>query len=129
MHVRISAPIARSGHSPALFDHLVGAREDRLRHGEAERLRGLEVDDQLEFGRLLDWQVGRVGTFEDVPDVSADLAIDSGKASSIGDQSTGSGEFAESVDRRNGMARRQRYELLALAVEERIGLDDEGAGL
>ncbi len=35
------------------FDHLVGAGEDRLRHGQAERLGGLEIDDQLEFGRLL----------------------------------------------------------------------------
>ena len=35
------------------FDHLVGAREQRWRNIEAERLRGLEVDHQLEFGRLV----------------------------------------------------------------------------
>jgi hypothetical protein len=28
----------------SLFDHLVGPDEQRLRHGEAERLGGLEVD-------------------------------------------------------------------------------------
>jgi len=27
------------------LDHLVGAREQAIRHGEAERLRGFEVDD------------------------------------------------------------------------------------
>ena len=37
------------------FDDLIGACEDRLRHGEAERLRCLEIDDQLEFGWLFDW--------------------------------------------------------------------------
>jgi len=40
----------------SLFDHLVGERKQLVRNLEAERLRGLEVDDQLEFHRLLDWQ-------------------------------------------------------------------------
>jgi len=46
----------------ALLDDLVGAREQRLRHRQAERLRGLQVDHQLEFGRLLDRQIGRLGS-------------------------------------------------------------------
>jgi hypothetical protein len=45
--------------SAALFDHLVSGRE-RRRHGEAERLGGLEVDYQLEFGRLLHGEIGRL---------------------------------------------------------------------
>jgi hypothetical protein len=34
-----------SGHSLALLDDLVGAGEDRWRHGETERVRGLQIDD------------------------------------------------------------------------------------
>jgi len=30
-----------------LFDHLVGAREERLRHGEAKGVRSLQINDQL----------------------------------------------------------------------------------
>jgi hypothetical protein len=35
-----------------LFDHLVGAGEERGRNFEAERVGGLHVDHQLELGRL-----------------------------------------------------------------------------
>jgi hypothetical protein len=34
------------------FDHLVGAGEQRRWHRNAERLRDLEIDRQLEFGWL-----------------------------------------------------------------------------
>src|SRR5438874_2799848 len=40
----------------ASFDDLGGAGEDRWRDGEAEFVRGLQIDDQLEFRRLLNWQ-------------------------------------------------------------------------
>jgi hypothetical protein len=53
---------AKNRHGP-LFDHLVGAGEERRWNGEAEGLGGLEVDRQLEFGWLLHWQIGRLGTF------------------------------------------------------------------
>src|SRR5262249_9941329 len=37
----------------SLFDHLIGAPEERQRDCEAERRGGLEVQDQLDLGRLL----------------------------------------------------------------------------
>ena len=43
-----------------LFDHLVGAADQRQRNGEAERLGSLQVDDKLDFGGLLDRQIGRL---------------------------------------------------------------------
>jgi hypothetical protein len=43
-----------SGHC-ALFDHLVGAREHRVRHTDSEHLSGLLIDDQLDFGCLHYW--------------------------------------------------------------------------
>ena len=49
----------------SLLDHLVGAGEQRRRNVDAKRLRGLEIDHQLELGRLLDRQIG--GLFADLP--------------------------------------------------------------
>ena len=45
------------GSLSAYFDHLIGERQQFIRHLEAERLRGLEVDDKLELCRLYQWQV------------------------------------------------------------------------
>ena len=39
----------REVNSGASLDDLIGAGEEGLRHGEAERLGGLQIDDQLEF--------------------------------------------------------------------------------
>ena len=44
--------------------HLVGEREQPVGNLEAERLRGLEIDGQLEFVRQLDRQIGRFCPFE-----------------------------------------------------------------
>ena len=47
----------RRGKTASLFDHLVGAGEQHGRHLDAERLRGRQVDDEIELGRLLDRDV------------------------------------------------------------------------
>src|SRR2546428_13020634 len=48
-------PVERS--CACLFDHLIRLEEDRRGNGEAEGLRSLEVDHQLEFDGLLHRQV------------------------------------------------------------------------
>src|SRR5947199_129509 len=52
------------------FDHLVGAREQRRRHVQAERSGGFEVDDQFMLDRFLHRQVRRIGPLEDTVDIS-----------------------------------------------------------
>src|SRR6266478_975364 len=113
----------------ASFDDLVGAGEDRWRHGQAERLGGVEVDDQFKCRRLLHWQIGRLGALKDLSGINAGLVIGSREARSVADQAAGSRKFTRLIDRRKAMARRQLDELAASAEEERIGADDERAGL
>ena len=50
----------RSGHSLGSFNHLGGAGKDQWRHGQAERLGGLEVQDHLELGRELHRKIARL---------------------------------------------------------------------
>src|SRR5262249_32214641 len=52
------------------FDHLVGEREQLVRYGEAERLRGIEIYDQQVFCGELDRQVGRLLALKNAVDVA-----------------------------------------------------------
>src|SRR5215831_1676315 len=54
----------------SLFDHLVGAGEQGRRDFEANRLRGLEIQDKLEFRGLLDRKVTGLGALQNLVDAS-----------------------------------------------------------
>lgn len=47
----------RGAANSSLFDHLIGAQHETGRHLMTHRFRSLEVDDQLELGRLLDGHI------------------------------------------------------------------------
>jgi hypothetical protein len=50
----------------SLFDHLVGARDERGWDREPESLRGLQVNHEIELGWLLDRKLRRSGALQDL---------------------------------------------------------------
>jgi len=44
-----------------LVDQLIGSREEGLRDCQPQRLCGFELDDELEFGCLLHWDITGLG--------------------------------------------------------------------
>ena len=58
----------------ALFDDLIRALQYGLRNRQPQRLRGLEVDHQVELGRLFHGKIGRLRAFQDLVHVRGGVA-------------------------------------------------------
>src|SRR3954452_12714688 len=91
--------------SMLLLDNFIRAREDRLRDGQPERGGGFEIEDQFEFGRLLDRQIARLGARQDAAYVHTEAAIHPGNACPVTRQPAGFDEFAPFVHVRHGIVR------------------------
>ena len=75
-HVRF-VPMRR--HAAASFDDLIGSQREARGNVYTERFCGLEIDDQLKVGRLLDRQIRRLCALENLPDIDADPTIKRGQ--------------------------------------------------
>jgi len=86
------------------FDHLIGAGEQRLRHGEPECLRGFQIDDKFILGRRLHGEIGRFLAFENAIDIAGRAPELIGKTRSVGDQATIRDNEAVGIDGRQLIA-------------------------
>src|SRR5580704_2833251 len=102
----------------SLFDHIVGDGEHPWRHLDAERSRRLQVDDELEFGRLQHRQVRGLGALEDAAGIDADLMKRVREVGSIAHKPAGFDNITVRISRRNPLARRQDAKLPAAAGKE-----------
>src|SRR5262245_2059962 len=105
-HVRRESFILNLSFYFRLLDHLVGAAEQRQRKDYSECFCGFQVEDQLNFGYLLDRQVGRFFALENAPSINASQAIRLRDGAAVTHQAAGRGEFRVLVDRRHPVAGR-----------------------
>src|SRR5262245_49365358 len=82
------------GHRTRLFDHLVGAGEQRRRNLKVDRFRRGEIDHQIELRRHLDWKVSRLRALENPTDVDAGATMGIGQAGSVAHQAADLGVIA-----------------------------------
>jgi len=61
-----------------LFNDLVRAQQERLRDCQPERLGGRQIDDEIEFGRLLDRDVARLRPAQNLVDIVGGAPIQVG---------------------------------------------------
>ena len=81
---------------------------------EAERLGGLEIDDQFVLGRRLHRQVGRLLALEDAIDVAGGAPVLVDEIGPIGNQAAAGDEVAFEVDRGQLVPGRQRDDQIAM---------------
>src|SRR5258705_11276880 len=72
----------------SLFDHLVGEREQLVRYGQAERLGGLEIEDQLDFSWLFHRQVRWSAAAQNLVHEGGRPAKIGGHNRTVGDEAT-----------------------------------------
>src|SRR5262245_18325358 len=95
----------RSKKAP-LFDHLVGAGEQRWWYFKAEYLGGGEVNDEIELGRLLDRDVGRCRPTQHRVDIVTRAAKKTRKIWSIRHQPSRHSPFPKTVHGRQPRTQR-----------------------
>src|SRR5262245_45286828 len=80
-----------------LFDHLIGAGEQRCWDGQTERSCRFEIDRQMDLCRLHDRKVLWFFTLENPTNIDAPVTIRAWQAGSIAQQAASHDVFAPSV--------------------------------
>src|SRR5919201_689181 len=111
------------------FNHLVSERKQRGRHVDAKRPRGLEIDDQLEFGRLYDRQIRWLFPFENPSHIDPALTIAVRKTRTVAEQSARGDEFSLEINHWHGVPCRKGDKLIPSGAIERILTEDQRINL
>src|SRR5262249_52699178 len=87
--------------TPPLLEHLIGGHSHDQRYREAKRFGGLEVDEQLEFSRLLYRKIGRLVSLKNLTHIDSSQTICIGNADAVAQQASSRCKFSLLIDRRH----------------------------
>src|SRR6266568_2082375 len=107
------------------LDHLVRAQQQRLRDREPKRLGGLEVDHELELGRLFHGKLAGLRAFEDLVDEACEPEIKVGIVHRVTYQSTRLDELAGRIGGRQPVAGHQVNDHLLMELGETVCSDEK----
>src|SRR5690349_5576947 len=99
--------------SPRLLDHPVRTRQHVRRNGQADLLRGFEIDDQFELRWLFDGEVGGLRAFENLVDELREPPVGIVEVRAVGHQPAAFDIFLPSEHRWKTSAGREARQLIA----------------
>src|SRR4030067_1589737 len=108
------------------LDHPVRAFQQRLRHLQPELAGGLEIDAELEPGRLLDRKLRRFGALQNLVDVNGGAALQQPEIRPVTHQSAESGGVRESMNRWQPAPFRDVSKFLCISHEGDVRQDQNG---
>src|SRR5262245_3729611 len=105
--------------------HVISPGEDGGWDRQAQDPGGLEIDDELELRGLLDRQIGRLHSLEDLVRVYRGVLVHVGQAGAVEHQTARVDELALTVDRGQAAPGRQLHDLPPVGDERGIRKDHE----
>src|SRR5215510_15459122 len=114
--------------SPSLFNHFVGAHQKLFGDRQTDRYRRRVIDDKVEFDWLLDWDVGRLRTAQNLVDVICGPSEQVREVRSVGQQTSGYDIFPKRVYSRQFLGDRQGIDANPMRGEKRIATNIQRIG-
>src|SRR5216117_4012868 len=102
------------------LNHLTRAHEQRRRDRQPQGLRTLQIDDQFEFRGLLDGEVARLCTLEDLVDEGSSAPEPGDEVRAEGNEAAAVDIAAQGVDRWQSIVRGKRGDSPHLSPEEAV---------
>src|SRR5262245_45526352 len=112
-----------------LLDHLIGAGKQGRRYAQTKRVRRLHIDHQFELGGLLDGQLARLGTIEDLINIPGRAAIEIGKICHIGHKPASFDVLSERICARKSGFEREHCQEFCSCVPQAWPADEKSLRL